>query len=275
MNVSPMRRRAPKPPKWQPKHAGTPFPEPEQTLPEALAGLPDPPEVTQSVPDTVPGGVHPYEDTPPAAALARLDRDESWPAAANLAGDPLNPSVDVLAFTGPLLGDSRPEGEATGSADIPAGYRVPLDSRAQLYTGSGWTRVLTAARIGSGEWDDVYALSNGAVSRARASLSAAIWNARDTIGEGWRQVCIEAGRTALIHPGWKKIRDLTRCTVDEILAGGDTETLHAVASGLIAAAWAAEAAAPRRPSFTPAAPTAPLPVLPGGRHAATGRRQVA
>jgi hypothetical protein len=235
MNIlSPRRRQQP----YEPRHAGSPFREPEQTLAEALAEQQAAEEAArQDVPGAAPEGATPYEDIPVTEALARPDRTPS----------PLDNDIAVQVTAAPVIAETVVPPwppEPAPEAPVPLEYRVPLDSRAALYSGPGWTEALIWARISSGEWVDPAALLHRTGRACRRSLASAAMDAQDTIGECWRQVCAEAGRPDLLVPGWKMIRDLAREA-------------------------AKEAANSRQPSFTPAADlTRPQPALTEGWRAA-------
>ena len=249
MSITPFRRR----PRCKPRHAL--FAEPGKSLPEALA---EEDAKRAGVPAAVPGGAYPYEDIPAGEALAALGDEQpeavnteiplTWdgmPAAGYIRHTPapvtcpLDPAVRVETSAAPVIGDSLPAQEASEAPapPLPPEYRVPLDSRAQFYTGKGWTETLTRTRIGSGEWDDVLAFADEALARDIAEEYMSHQHSRRTIGEGWRQVCIDAGRPDLIFPGWQMIRDLAKEAREE--------------------AARKEALERGTPVFTPAAPPAP------------------
>src|SRR5215469_2980843 len=119
------------------RHAERLFPEEAEALTDALHALRDEDEDaarTRQLPSFTP------RETAPLHLLAR----PHIPA-------PDAPPAKIFDSMPPL-----PEPEQ--DPEPPPGYEVPLDSRAQIYSGPGWTRALTAARVRSGEWDELPAI---------------------------------------------------------------------------------------------------------------------
>jgi hypothetical protein len=78
---------------------------------------------------------------------------------------------------------------APGGRDgLPPEFRVPLDCRAALYCGPGWTQVHTAARVREGWWEDPHARLDQAATRTAAAVTTARGHVRETLAVAWRAI---------------------------------------------------------------------------------------
>lgn len=220
----------------------------------------------QHVPAAVPEGAYPYEDIPVSEALEMPGDDMIDRVVRRRLAEPspLDAAVPVALTAEPVMGDRLPAPAAGAPARACRWWEdpepaPPLDPFGAVLLGApAWMHIVEAARIHSGEWDDLAAEFDRAHSHNAADEEAGMRHSRRTIGEGWREICILRDCTDQLVPGWRKIRHLSRLTAGEIVAGADDPaTLQAVAAHLIAAA---QAAPQRGPSFIPNM-TAPQPVL--------------
>jgi hypothetical protein len=112
-----------------------------------------------------------------------------------LAEDPLDPSVPVPAAVAPLIGDSLPQ---AGPEPDPEPEPEPEPGADALpYTGPGWTRLLTTARLETGEWDDVAAIAERGLGENAAEAATAFRHSRKRIENGAWQLCEALGRPDL------------------------------------------------------------------------------
>lgn len=195
-----------------------------QSLPEALAGFDtdatgDGSAQELNVPDQWPDDAR--RDAEPAPAFADTGYDAITSADEALAAmpveidptwpDPLDPVIPVPLSAGTVLDEdiAPPDAPLFLAAADPEVPEPPLDlSGGLLFASPGWVLTVEAARVANGEWDNIPEEFDGVHARTVAESVMTYRRAVRAIGQGWRNICLAAGRPDRIVPGWALIEEL-------------------------------------------------------------------
>lgn len=153
------------------------------------------------------GRRRPEPPAPPAMPLAAPTMPQPAWHPAETAPQPAlaRPYVREPAQVAALIYDRLIEEMPPAPEPAPPPPPPPPGTSVLPYCAPGWTRVLSAIRIRSGEWADWPAVAEAGLGRSYAAEAAGYRHNTQRISAGWQWLCLAAGRPDLADPGLERI----------------------------------------------------------------------